>query len=177
MSPSRPTATLKRFLLFLLLAATVVAPAGCAYHLGGTKPGVRRIAIPVFVNRTFEPLVDRRVTTFVQRAFIEDGRWEVVNASGAADFVLQGQVTGVALTPLSFDRSGRVTEYRVQITVDVEVVPAKGAAVWSGKGLTATAEYLVFPDVTATRISQDRATEEASQRLAEDLVSRLAEAF
>lgn len=160
-----------------LLSGLLILSGGCAYHLGGGKAGPKRIAIPVFVNRTFEPLVDKRVTTFVQRAFVEDGRWEVVNAPGAADLVLRGQVTGVGLTPLSFDRTGRVTEYRVQVTVEVELVSSKGAAVWSGKALTATAEYLVLLDAAATRSNQDRAIEEAGQRLAEDLLSRFAEGF
>ena len=162
----------------VFLATALILVGGCAYRLGGGgKSGPKRIAIPVFINRTFEPLVDKRVTTFVQRAFIEDGRWDVVNVPGAADLVLRGQVTGLALTPLSFDRAGRVTEYRVRISVDVELVSPGGAAVWSGKDLAATAEYLVLPDVTATRINEDRAIEEASQRLADDLVSRLSEAF
>ena len=165
-------------LSLVLLSALLLLPAGCAYHLGGVgKDKAKRIVIPVFVNRTFEPLVDKRVTTFVQRAFVEDGRWEVVNAPGTADLILRGQVTGLGLTPLSFDRAGRVTEYRVQITVDVELVSPKGAAVWSGKGLTATAEYLALSDVIATRSNHDRAIEEAGQRLALDLASRFAEGF
>ena len=178
LSRTFPGATLKMRFWLVLLSVLLVLPGGCVYRLGGGgKGGTKRIAIPVFVNRTFEPLVDKRVTTFVQRAFVEDGRWEVVNAPGTADLVLRGQVTGLGLTPLSFDRTGRVTEYRVQITVDVELASPKGAAVWSGKGLTATAEYLALSDVVATRSNHDRAIEEACQRLALDLVSRFAEGF
>ena len=56
----------KRLVLALVVAQVVT---GCGYEFGMTvKPGAARglqLAVPVFHNDTFEPILDKRVTEFV----------------------------------------------------------------------------------------------------------------
>src|SRR5207244_5952726 len=55
---------------WLLAMGILVVLAGCGYEFGSTvKPGAARdlhLAVPVFHNDTFEPILDKRVTEFVR---------------------------------------------------------------------------------------------------------------
>ncbi len=59
-----------------------ILPLSCGYHLVGTATGFGgggKISIPVFINNSQEPAIERSVTEKVREAFIRDGRLQVVN--------------------------------------------------------------------------------------------------
>ena len=81
---------------FVVLLA--LSLAGCGYEFGTTvKPGAARglhLAVPVFHNDTFEPVVDKRVTEIVRRQFLQADGLTLVNDAGSAPFAVKGRVLG-----------------------------------------------------------------------------------
>ena len=164
--------------LVLTLVALVVA--GCGYEFGTTvKPGSARglqLAVPIFHNDTFEPVLDKRVTEFVRRQFLQADGLTLVNDVGAAPFVLKGRIRSYGLQTLSF-RQGFVNEQRVILQVDVTFEDAAGRkALWQESYRT-SAEFFQTTDLATNRARQDRATEEACQAVAENIVSRVLETY
>lgn len=165
--------------LGLLLLATA-----CGYHFAGRAIGlpshVQRIAIPVFENATFEPRIEDVITQTVVNEFILDGRLKVV-PEASADAVLYGKIVSYEQVPLAFDSSQRVLQYRIRMRLDLRLEDRKtGKALWKETGLVTRptrAEYTVVPDVDATKANKDEAIARVSKDLAEDLVSRILEAF
>src|SRR5436853_4757273 len=92
---------------FALLRVTIMITVfpllltGCGYEFGTTvKPGSARglqLAVPVFHNDTFEPVLDKRVTEFVRRQFLQADGLTLVNDVGAAPFVLKGRIRSYGL--------------------------------------------------------------------------------
>jgi len=160
------------------LAALLVT--GCGYEFGtGAKPGAAyglRLAVPVFHNDTFEPILDKRVTEMVRRQFLQADGLTLVNDVGAASLAIVGRINGYGLSTVSF-RQGGTTENRVTIVATVLLQDtATKKTVWA-EGYVRSAEFFQTADLATNRSRQDRATEEAAQALAEDIVSRVLEVY
>ncbi|MFZ3089176.1 MAG: LptE family protein [Nitrospirota bacterium] len=165
----------KTLLIFVILLSS------CGYRFAGRAnelpPHLKAVAIPMFVNATYEPLIETVITNKVIQEFIADGRLRVVD-TGKADAVLKGRISAFELAPLSFDRSNNVLEYRVVIHCDVVFEDVKNnKIIWKEPALSQSADYKVSGDISATRAAKERAIDEASKRLASDLVARLFEGF
>ncbi len=169
-----------RVIPLALACAVLIAAAGCGYEFGtAVKPGSARglsLAVPVFYNDTFEPVLDKRVTEFVRRQFLQADGLTLVNDVGAAPFVLKGRVRSYGLQPLSF-RQGFVNEQRVILAVEVTFEEAAGHKVIWRESYTTSAEFFQTSDLATNRARQDRATEEACQAMAENIVSRVLETY
>ena len=111
--------------VFVALLLSLFSFAGCGYQIAGRgvhiPEGVRTLAIPVFENKTLEPIVEEELTPVVIREFLRDSRIEVVSRSQAA-LVLQGSVTSYKESPLSFDQDQNVLEYRITIVTHLILV-------------------------------------------------------
>jgi outer membrane lipopolysaccharide assembly protein LptE/RlpB len=162
----------------LMLAAFLLA--GCGYQFGtAAKPGAAyglTLAVPVFHNDTFEPILDKRLTEMVRREFLQTDGLTLVNDVAAAPLVLRGRISGYGLQTLSF-RAGQVTEYRVIIaaTISMEDTGAK-RTLWI-ESYSTSAEFFQTGDLATNRSRQDRATEEAARTMAENIVSRVLEDY
>ncbi len=166
---------------FALLLLTLPS---CGYHftpVGGIVPqGSKTIAIPVFINGTFEPYIDVDVTKAVVEEFLADGRLQVVSLE-AADLVMRGRVTKFDLTPLSYTPASYVQQYSVSITVDVSIEDAKSQKIlWQEKGLNSifVSSYAVtIGDISQTKIAKETAVTNACVDIASTLRSRVLEGF
>lgn len=154
----------------------LVAGGGCGYTTVATHGGhPPTIAVPLFENRTFEPLLDVRVTERVKSRLVAAGPWRLVNRPGTADLVVRGVVTALGVTPVSFDRSNRVLEQRVTITAQITTDRRSQAAAgppFQGT-VTGTSEYSEIGDTLQIRAAKNRAIEDAGDLLAQDLIARL----
>ncbi len=165
----------------MVILALFVSASGCGYEFGTTvKPaqsgslrGVR-LAVPVFYNDTFEPVLDKRVTEFIRRQFLQADGLTLVNDVGAVPFVLKGTVKSYGVGILSF-RQGVVNEQRVSLTVQVAFEDTTARKVLWSQQYTTSAEFFQTGDLATNRARQDRATEEACQAMAENIVSRVIE--
>ena len=159
----------------------VIMLAGCGYEFGtGAKPGAAyglRLAVPVFHNDTFEPILDKRVTEMVRRQFLQADGLTLVNDVGGASLAVVGRITGYGLSPISFRQGPGTTENRVTIVATVLLQDtATKKTVWA-EGYVRSAEFFQTADLALNRARQDRATEEAAQAMAEDIVSRVLEVY
>ncbi len=161
--------------IFLLIISS------CGYRFSGRAnelpSHIKAVAIPIFVNATQEPLIESIITNKVIQEFVGDGRLKVVDSS-MADAVLKGRIYAFSLAPLSFDRGDNVLEYRVVIQCELILEDVREKKiVWKEPALSQSADYKVSSDISATRTAKERAIEEASKRLASDLVARVFEGF
>jgi len=165
---------------FLLL----VAITSCGYHfksVGGIVPeGAKTIAIPVFINATYEPYVDIEITKAVVEEFLTDGRLQVVNLD-AGDLLMKGRVTKFELTPTTFTADSHVQSYNVTIGVSLIVEDSKTHKILlqdKGLGSVFISSYAVtIGDITATKIAKDVAIKNACKDLASTIRSRVLEGF
>jgi len=161
--------------------ALSLAVAGCGYDFGtsvrpaqgGSLRGVH-LAVPVFFNDTFEPVLDKRVTEFIRRQFLQTDGLTLANDVGAAPLVLKGVVRSYGIQTMSF-RQGLVNEQRVSLSVAVTFEDRSARKKFWSETYTTSAEFFLTSDLAANRSRQDRATEEACQTMAESIVSRVIE--
>lgn len=171
------------FMLPLFMSLLALVPS-CGYHftpVGGVVPqGAKTIAIPVFINDTYEPFVDIEVTKAVVEEFLTDGRLQVVSHE-AADLVMRGRVTKFELTPTTYTVDSHVQSYNVAIGVSLSIEDAKTQKVLlqdKGLGSVFISSYAVtIGDITATKIAKDTAVKNACKDVASTIRSRVLEGF
>jgi len=158
-----------------------LAAAGCGYDFGTSlKPSQGRslwgvhLAVPVFLNDTFEPVLDKRVTEFIRRQFLQADGLTLANDAGAAPLMLKGIVRSYGIQTLSF-RQGSVNEQRVSLSVEVTFEDRSARKRFWSQTYTTSAEFFLTSDLATNRGRQDRATEEACQAMAEHIVSHVIE--
>jgi hypothetical protein len=161
--------------------ALSLAAAGCGYDFGtslkpaqsGSLRGVH-LAVPVFFNNTFEPVLDKRVTEFIRRQFLQVDGLTLANDVGAAPLVLKGVVRSYGIQTMSF-RQGSVNEQRVSLSVEVTFEDRSAHKMLWSQTYATSAEFFQTSDLATNRSRQDRATEEACQAMAGHIVSRVIE--
>ena len=158
---------------FLLLISYLT---GCGYHIAGrgshVQSEVKSISIPVFENKTMEPIVEEEITPAVIKGFLKDSRIVVVDRS-QADLVLHGSVTSYSETPLSFDKNQNVLEYRISVTTHLKLLRQSTNTISWERDLNAYAEYKVSSDVMSTKNLRFLALKEIAQNLAEEATDRV----
>jgi hypothetical protein len=162
------------------IAVLLISLVACGYEFGNSvKPGTAYgvvLAVPVFHNDTFEPILDRRVTEMVRRQFLQADGLTLVNDVSAAPLVLSGRVNGYSVQTLSFHQ-GQVNESRVTIYASVSMVDTgTKRKLWQESYIT-SAEFFLTADLAINRSRQDIATDEAAQMMAESIVSRVLEDY
>ncbi len=161
------------------MLAALMFVAGCGYSMMSApqEPGRGSVAVPLFDNRTFEPILEARVTERVKTRLVSTGPWRVVNNPKRAALVIRGAVTAFGVTTLSFDAADpsqaptRPLEQQISITADVTAESDQHTPL--RMILTGTAEYTQTSDSLQTRAAKNRAIEEASDGVAEALVARI----
>ncbi|MGC2423518.1 MAG: LPS assembly lipoprotein LptE [Nitrospirota bacterium] len=168
----------KLFCIFLLLTL----PA-CGYQLArtgtvtGKGAGKYRVSIPMFVNDSESPLVEKDVTEALKEEVALDGRW-VLTDGGDEDILVKGRVVKIEFAPLSFDPNDRVLEYRLKMHLDVKVSDIKsGKVLWKEDDFVSYADYRVTVDVTKSKIRREEAIKYASQNFAQEFIIRVLDIF
>jgi hypothetical protein len=147
--------------------------AGCAtYRLGSSlPPGIRSVAVPMFVNRTAKPELAAEAVNATVQEFQRDGSLRVA-ATDAADAVLEVVLTGYRLSPVRYEDERRTTaqEYRITLTADAVLRQrTTGAVVFEGRNLAEDTTFEAAGDL----LSAERAALPAAARnLARDIVER-----
>jgi outer membrane lipopolysaccharide assembly protein LptE/RlpB len=123
----------------ILLMICLILLWGCGYQLTGSKthvpPGITSIAIPTFVNQTFEPGVEVQFTRAFLEDFISDRRVKVVDRA-QADSVLEGTIKSFRISSVAYDGEGFVSEYRTTVVVDLTLRRRDGEILWKENNLS-----------------------------------------
>ena len=174
-----------------LLLVFVGLLAGCGYNLvgkGGALPrDVKRISIPLFKNETLETGLEALVTDAVVESFMKRGGLQVTETS--PDAVLKGTVTAYKLKRLSYDSAGIANEFRISISVKVELTELKtDKALFPATTLSVEKDYKVdemisdlyplSPDHDAGNINTRQQAQQKVLKLASaDLASKITSAM
>jgi len=160
-------------------AIGALALTSCAgYRLGADQPavmeGVRTIAVPLFRNDSSIPRSAVLITNRVVRQFQVDGTYRIVDPS-RADAIVRGTIRPVRRQQLRNDKFNvlRTIEQEVRLVLDYSIETRSGAVITTGTVEGSTSAFL---DSNFQR-SESQALDEAASRLADELVSRLAEGW
>jgi outer membrane lipopolysaccharide assembly protein LptE/RlpB len=154
---------MRKSALALALSLCCAAAAGCGYDFGtrvkpvqgGSLRGVH-LAVPVFFNDTFEPVLDKRVTEFIRRQFLQADGLTLANDVGTAPLQLKGVVRSYGIQTMSF-RQGAVNEQRVILGVEVTFEDRGARKVLWKETYQASADFFQTNDLATNRSRQDRA--------------------
>lgn len=177
---------------------SMVLFASCGYTTKSTLPSnIKTIHVETFKNNIdfaaegrrnlYLPLLEIKVRNAVINRFLFDGNLKIAEAD-KADLVLKGQLLSYDRSALRYTDDGDVQEYRVHITVFLEMhtapkdeafslsqtPPAFAASLasWTETGFVGEATYFV---TGASARSEEAAVEDALTDLARRIVERTVE--
>ena len=179
-----------RSIVYGLLSMVIIA--GCGYTTKSTLPSnIKTIYVETFKNNIdfaaegrrnlYLPLLEIKVRNAVINRFLFDGNLKIADAD-KADLVLKGQLLSYNRTALRYTDNDDVQEYRIHITVSLEMwdaqkgreSPAEGEEPtgWTESGFVGEATYFT---TGALAKSEEAAVEDAITDLARRIVERTVE--
>ncbi|MDB4349581.1 LPS assembly lipoprotein LptE [Omnitrophica bacterium] len=174
---------------FFIIVFTVLYLSGCGYTAGSLLPNhLRTIYVEDFGNkidpssepsgkhgfRIYRAGVETDITEAIVSQFIFDGHLHIVDKDDA-DLVLRGGLLDYYKQPLRYDRFDNVEEYRVIITVDMELVDvARDSELWKEKDFIG---YDTYRLTGAFASGEEEAREGAIKDLAKKIVEKVIEAW
>ncbi len=166
-----------RNLALLLLLFCLV---GCGYNFpgkGDLPAGVSRIYVPLFSNRSAEPLLENRLSSAVSEVFARNNRITLVENRDQAEAILEGDIRSYSTRAVAYDSNDDISEYRSQMLVDARLLQVTdGRLLWQGN-VSWDDEYAAADDKALQEDLEQDAIDEISLRIAEELLYRLVDDF
>lgn len=134
-------------------------------------PELSSVAIPTFVNLTFEPGIEVHFTQGFLIEFIQDRRVNVLDRK-EADSVLEGVIKSFQIHSISYDRSGIAQEYQTTVKVDLTLRKRNGEVIWVQKDLTESQVYRTFSQPMMTESNKVAAIKSLGRLMAERIKNR-----
>lgn len=165
----------------LSLILLLTALSSCGYHIagkGGNMPGnITSISIPFFKNQTQKPDAETVITTALIDEFVKSKIVNVVDTNEEA--VLNGKVAGYALTPVSFNRNDVIQEYRLTMSLEVELArKSDGKILWKDNNIKNYVDFRVnTSDINATQTAELDAFRKMAKDTARLIKERILEDF
>jgi outer membrane lipopolysaccharide assembly protein LptE/RlpB len=165
-----------------VLAALAVSLAGCGYGLvgrGNNLPAdIRSVYLKPLENKTPRTQAEQFLTRAIADELVTRQRFSVVASEAGADAELSGAVVAFGATPVTFDNSGRATEYEISITASILFKRVgKEQILWKNERYNFRESYPVEVSNTGYFDQENLALEKASKRFAQTMVSDLLEGF
>ena len=154
---------------------------GCGYHFAGEgpgpKPGLQKIAIPVFENKTSEAELETLFAGALRHEFMVRGSYRIVPVA-EAEAVFRGRIIRLYTTELAHAAPEATIESRVYIVLDVRCIDTKtGAVLWQDNNLLEFAAYLHPSDPILSFEGRRRAEASIARKLAERIHDRFLSNF
>lgn len=176
---------------FLLVAGycLLTAIAGCGYTTRSMISNkYRTIYITPFVNKIditkeadvgrkykiYRPRLETDITTAVTNKYLFDGNLKPTKKENA-DLVLKGEVVEYRKDPLRYSESDEVTEYRMNLAVNISLWDNKeNRMLWEANGFTGYVDFYTsfYTLANVTKLSDDQAINSALDDLARRIVER-----
>ena len=164
------------------LASLVVLGAGlggCSYGFSSSLlPGhIKSVAVPLMGNGTDRADLSTALADSLTEAFIDDHTLKVVGEK-AADSLIEGTILEYRWGPFAVDEKERVTEYKVEIVVEVRFVDArKNTVIWEEKRLSQWSTYNFVPVGGREAETEDIGIGRALAKLTDDILNRTVEGW
>ena len=157
------------FLIPLLLFLFI---SGCGYRLRGTqelREDLQRVAILSFTNKTVESRIENDLFNALVDEFARSKNLKVV-AAGDADLLVSGSISAVENYSISYSPDDKTYEYRVVMTIDVEVTEARSRKVfWRRSAMQEVEEF----KATDEPLTIDRRKQAALKRICQVLAENI----
>jgi|PlaIllAssembly_1097288.scaffolds.fasta_scaffold124734_2 outer membrane lipopolysaccharide assembly protein LptE/RlpB len=162
---------------WFILAALMLHSTGCGYRLtshGGLSG--RKVAIPVFANKSLRPNLDSCLTSRLVSVFAAETGGHVV-PSGQADLELSGAILSYRTAASAYSASDVEVMYRATLAAEATLRDLKsGTVVWKGSVL-AHQEYPGNSDLALQVNAEDAAKNELCRKLADDILRQSGNSF
>lgn len=140
--------------------------SGCEYDLQYPLPSLTsKIAIPIFVNKTFQEGLEEILTQEVIDNFLLKTRFDVVKEE-EADIILKGEILWYLKEPLGEIITGE-REYRIKIETLVSLVSKKTGEVFWEEEVDETTIYSIFGSIQ----TEEETIRQTCRKIADDLVN------
>jgi outer membrane lipopolysaccharide assembly protein LptE/RlpB len=165
------------------LGLLLLTLTGCGYALVGRASSnvpedVREVYVRPLENRTQRTQVEQALTRAIANEMVTRNRFSVVGGTEGADAELSGAVVGFDVRPVSFDASGRATQYEIVVIAQIAFKRlGTDEVLWNNDRYVFRESYEVEATETAYFDREDEAIEDAAERFAETMVSDLLEGF
>jgi len=178
---------LKRY--FPLIAALMVAVSGCGYTTHSLLPSnYKTIYVDSFSNkikltaeqsnlrmyRGYRPDLPANITKATINRFLFDGNLKIADEN-TATLMLKGSLIDFRKEPLRYDANDNIEEYRLVITVSMELIdPSTDQVVWKENNFSGETTYLTGGSLAQ---SESSAVAQGVEDLARRIVERTIEAW
>jgi len=173
--------------LLCALSVCGLLHGGCGYALAGRgsflPDYIQTIGVPGFVNRTPVFNLETLLTQKVRSEFIGRGRYRILPDANGVDAVLNGEVVGATLAPISFSAGQLASRYALTLTARVELHDVReNKTLWENQGLIFRQDFEAqsgenAQDAAAFFGHDTNALERMSSDFAMTIVSAILEAF
>ncbi|MFN2436725.1 MAG: LPS assembly lipoprotein LptE [Desulfotignum sp.] len=153
--------------------------SSCGYRLEGggpVHPGVSRVGVEVFGNRTAYTQAGIDFTNELIREIQDRTDTRVVGPEDAA-YLIRGTIGSITFATLSRSSTETVTERRVTAVVDVQLLAPDRKILWSANSFSAFESYTVGSDNIDDAANIRKALEIIGRRVAERIVSQMSADF
>ncbi len=162
---------------FLIL----IGGAGCGYHLAGQGNSLpdhlRKIAVPIFTNKSYEYGLESTVTQEVVASLNRRPGIEVVDSAEGADALFLGEILEYKYVPTLNSRR-EVTQYYIQITASVKCLDLiQDKTYWENPTFIFHQIFKVTEGISSIQSNRQQAWKEAAEGFAESVTSVLLEGF
>lgn len=154
----------------LVLLALLCSGCGVYSFSSSSLGGVKTIAVPTFENNSLQYGIQEDLTREIINRLIQDNTLKVVSVADA-DAILRGTVVSYERNAYTYDKSNKVSEYKVNIYVNF-VMERKG-----GKTLAERSNMLGFGIYSASTQTEDDGKLQAIDKLARDIVDELTKSW
>lgn len=177
-----------RFIIFILVVLSLYI-TGCGYTTGSLLPSrLRTVYVKDFENkidistepsdkdgyRIYRAGVENDITQEIIDEFIFDGNLRIVSED-EADLILKGELLDYYKQPLRYDRFDTVEEYRVIVTVNIELLDtAEDKVMWKEENFTGFDSYRLTGSFAGT---EEDARDSAINDLAKKIVEKTIEGW
>jgi outer membrane lipopolysaccharide assembly protein LptE/RlpB len=165
------------------LMALLLALAGCGYALVGRSANIpadiKAVYLQPLKNNTQRPQVEQSLTQAIATELVTRQRFAVVGSEGQANAEIVGAVVGFAVTPVTFDQTGRANQYEIAITAQITFkrVGTEGKVIWKSDRYTFRENYPLDPTSADFFDRENETIDKASKSFAQTLVTDLLEGF
>lgn len=169
--------------LAALLAAAALSLAGCGYGLvgrGNNIPSdIHAVYLQPLVNSTPRTQVEQFLTRAIADELVTRHRFSVISTATGADAEISGNVISFGANPVTFDNTGRATEYEIAIVAQVifKRLDKEQHVLWKNDRYLFRESYPVTVSGTGYVDLENTALETASKKFAQTMVSDLLEGF